>query len=59
MKIVNSTKFLGVKIINFKSNKDIRGSFTRIYCKEIFRLNKIFSDPNQINLSYNKKKGYF
>ena len=56
MKIFNSSTFQGLKIISFKENKDLRGSFTRFFCKDIFKKNKIFNNPNQINLSYNKKK---
>ena len=59
MKIFNSRTFEGLKIISFKENKDLRGSFTRFFCKDIFKKNKIFNNPNQINLSYNKKKGTF
>ena len=59
MKIFNSSTFQGLKIIIFKENKDLRGSFTRFFCKDIFKKNKIFNNPNQINLSYNKKKGIF
>ena len=59
MKILKSRNFEGLKIISFKENKDLRGSFTRLFCKEVFKKNKIFNNINQINLSYNKKKGTF
>ena len=59
MKISNFKSSNGLKLIKFKKNKDNRGSFTRIFCKEIFLKNKIFKNLNQINLSQNLKAGTF
>lgn len=44
------------KIIK-KPNKDSRGSFTRIYCKEEYELHGLEENLVQINKSYSKKKG--
>ena len=59
MKILNFKSSNGLKLIKFNKNKDNRGSFTRIFFKEIFLKNKIFNNLNQINLSQNLKAGTF
>lgn len=54
MKLIK-TKIQGVFIINHDPFKDKRGSFTRLYCKDIVN-KKIEFDIKQSNLSINKKK---
>lgn len=51
------TNLSGVFIIIPNLNKDKRGFFQRLFCKKIFRKNKIENSIVQINNSFNKKKG--
>ena len=59
MIIKNIKNINGLKLIKLEPSNDKRGSFTRIFCRNIFSKNKMFKDINQINLSHNKKKGTF
>lgn len=54
MKLI-STKIRGVFVIEHKSFKDNRGSFTRLYCENVLR-KQIKFYMKQSNLSKNKKK---
>ena len=53
MKIINQD-IEGVKLIKHDPFKDHRGSFTRIYCNEIFNNFDIESKVSQANISINK-----
>ena len=53
MKIINQD-IEGVKLIKHDPFKDHRGSFTRIYCNEIFKNFDIESKVSQANISINK-----
>ena len=47
----------GVYIIIPSPNQDHRGFFQRLFCKKIFKKNKIENSIVQINNSFSKKKG--
>ena len=52
------TNLSGIFIIIPSPNKDDRGFFQRLFCKKIFKKNKIENSIVQINNSFNKKKRY-
>jgi dTDP-4-dehydrorhamnose 3,5-epimerase len=51
------TKINGLMLIELKKIADNRGSFTRLFCKELFEKNNLNGDIVQQNLSTNKLKG--
>ena len=55
-KINSEKKIKDIKIINYKPFKDVRGSFTRLYCKNYFSLQSINFNFVQVNLSTNINK---
>jgi len=54
MIITTEKKIKDLKIIKLYPHNDKRGFFSRLFCKKIFTLKKIFKDIKQINVSYNK-----
>ena len=57
--IIKKTKIRDVLIIKLFKNTDNRGYFEKQFCKNIFKKNKLQSNYQQINKSFNKDKHTF
>ena len=55
--IFEKTNFHQLVIIKPELNQDVRGIFSRTFCKEEFEENGLDSNIAQCNTSFNNKKG--
>jgi dTDP-4-dehydrorhamnose 3,5-epimerase len=55
--IFTETKLNGAYVIEIKKLEDVRGFFSRVWCKNELEACGLISDIAQINTSYSKKRG--
>jgi dTDP-4-dehydrorhamnose 3,5-epimerase len=55
--IFTETKLNGAYVIEIKKLEDVRGFFSRVWCKNELEAYGLISDIVQINTSYSKKRG--
>lgn len=55
--IFTETPLLGCFIIEMEPNHDVRGFFSRMWCKKEFSTHGLIGDFVQGNISFNQKKG--
>jgi dTDP-4-dehydrorhamnose 3,5-epimerase len=55
--IFTETKLNGAYVIEIKKLEDVRGFFSRVWCKNELEAYGLISDIAQINTSYSKKRG--